>query len=188
MVTNQASGDQAQGIKASGNGAHSSAVPDKLVICRVDYANPIHARALATMLDMYARDVMGGAKPLSQFALGSVAAELAKRPHAFSVLAFVGETPVGLVNCFEGFSTFACKPLVNVHDLAVRPDFRKLGVARQMLGEVETIARERGCCKLTLEVLQGNTPAIHLYETTGFVGYQLAGGMGQAMFLQKPLT
>ena len=183
MVTNQASGDQAQG-----SGAHSCAVPNEFLICRVDYANPIHARALATMLDMYARDVMGGAKPLSQFALGSVAAELAKRPHAFSVLAFVGETPVGLVNCFEGFSTFACKPLVNVHDLAVHPDFRKLGVARQMLGEVENIARERGCCKLTLEVLQGNAPAIHLYETTGFVGYQPVGGMGQAMFLQKPLT
>ena len=140
------------------------------------------------MLDLYARDVMGGSKPLSQFAHRNVAAELAKRPHAFSVLAFVGETPVGLVNCFEGFSTFACKPLVNVHDLAVHPDFRKLGVARQMLALVESIARERGCCKLTLEVLQGNTPAIHLYETTGFVGYQLAGGMGQAMFLQKPLT
>ncbi len=168
--------------------AHQHASANELVICRVDYANTTHARALASMLDLYARDVMGGAKPLSQFAQRKVAAELAKRPHAFSVLAFVGETPVGLTNCFEGFSTFACKPLVNVHDLAVHPDFRKLGVARQMLALVESIARERGCCKLTLEVLQGNTPAIHLYETTGFVGYQLAGGMGQAMFLQKPLT
>jgi hypothetical protein len=27
------------------------------------------------------------------------------------------EVAVGLVNCFEGFSTFACKPLVNVHEL-----------------------------------------------------------------------
>jgi ribosomal protein S18 acetylase RimI-like enzyme len=136
---------------------------------------------------MYARDAMGGSKALNQVALKNVAAELAKRPHAFSVLAFVGETPVGLVNCFEGFSTFACKPLVNVHDLAVHPDFCKLGVARQMLGEVENIARERGCCKLTLEVLQGNAAAIRLYENIGFVGYQLVGGMGQAMFLQKPL-
>lgn len=157
-------------------------------VCRADYANPVHARALTQLLDMYAQDVMGGGKHLSQFALDNVAAELAKRPQAFSVLAFQGVEAVGLVNCIEGFSTFACKPLVNVHDVAVRPTHRKLGVARQMLALAEAIARERGCCKMTLEVLQGNAPAIKLYEDIGFVGYQLVESMGQAMFLQKPLN
>jgi ribosomal protein S18 acetylase RimI-like enzyme len=57
-----------------------------------------------------------------------------------------------------------------------------------MLREVEAVARERGCCKLTLEVLQGNTNAIRLYENIGFQGYQLVGSMGQAMFLQKWLA
>lgn len=159
-----------------------------LRVCRADYANPVHARALTQLLDMYAQDVMGGGKHLSQFALDNVAAELAKRPQAFSVLAFQGVEAVGLVNCIEGFSTFACKPLVNVHDVAVRPTHRKLGVARQMLALAEAIARERGCCKMTLEVLQGNAPAIKLYEDIGFVGYQLVESMGQAMFLQKPLN
>ena len=159
-----------------------------LRVCRADYANPVHARALTQLLDMYAQDVMGGGKHLSQFALDNVAAELAKRPQAFSVLAFQGVEAVGLVNCIEGFSTFACKPLVNVHDVAVRPTHRKLGVARQMLALAEAIARERGCCKMTLEVLQGNAPAIKLYEDIGFVGYQLVESMGQAVFLQKPLN
>ncbi len=159
-----------------------------LRVCRVDYANPVHARALTQLLDMYAQDVMGGGKHLSQFALDNVVAELAKRPQAFSVLAFQGDEAVGLVNCIEGFSTFACKPLVNVHDVAVRPTHRKLGVARQMLALAEAIARERGCCKMTLEVLQGNAPAIKLYEDIGFVGYQLVESMGQAVFLQKPLN
>ena len=31
---------------------------------------------------------------------------------------------VGLVNCIEGFSTFACRPLVNVHDVVVRESHR----------------------------------------------------------------
>jgi GNAT superfamily N-acetyltransferase len=59
--------------------------------------------------------------------------ELAARPQAFSVLAFDGDVPVGLVNCIEGFSTFKCRPLVNVHDVAVLASHRGRGVAEQML-------------------------------------------------------
>ena len=110
---------------------------------------------------------------------------MAARTQAFSVLAFADEKPVGLVNCFEGFSTFACRPLINVHDVAVLPQFRGQGIARKMLGLVEAIALQRGACKLTLEVLQGNSGAIHLYETLGFAAYQLDPAMGQARFLQK---
>ncbi len=159
-----------------------------LRVCRVDYANPVHAKALAELLDMYASDIMGGGKRLSRAVLDTLAAELGKRPQAFSVLAFKGEEAVGLVNCIEGFSTFAGKPLVNVHDVAVHSAHRQQGIARQMMVLVEAIARERGCCKLTLEVLQGNAPAIRLYGDIGFVGYQLVESMGQAVFLQKPLN
>ena len=168
--------------------AGSAATPLIVRVCRVNYADKAHAKALTSMLDMYARDPMGGGQALSQFAIENVAAELGKRPQAFSVLAIVGDQPAGLVNCIEGFSTFACKPLVNVHDVAVHPDFRQIGVAQKMLDLVETIARERGACKLTLEVLQGNAPALGLYGRIGFVGYQLVSSMGQAMFLQKLLT
>jgi hypothetical protein len=100
-----------------------ASAPD-IYICRADYANPSHALALVNLLDAYAQDPMGGSVPLSAFAKTNLARELAKRPQAFSVLAFTGDAadvPVGLVNCIEGFSTFACKPLVNVHDVAVLP-------------------------------------------------------------------
>ena len=50
---------------------------------------------------------------------------------------------------------------------------------------VDEIARERGACKLTLEVLQGNLGAVKLYERVGFAGYQLDPAMGQARFFQK---
>ena len=61
-------------------------------------------------------------------------------------------------------------------------------VGEQMLALVEQIARPRGACKLTLEVLQGNRSAITLYEQVGFAGYQLDSAMGQAQFLQKWLV
>ena len=157
-------------------------------VCRADYADPVHAAAIIALLDSYAIDPAGGAKPLSAFTRHNLVAALAVRPQAFSVLAFDAGEAVGLVNCFEGFSTFACAPLVNLHDVAVSPAYRGRGVGAQMLALVEDIARERGACKLTLEVLQGNRGAGRLYERLGFADYQLDPAMGHARFMQKWLA
>ena len=159
--------------------------PSDLRLCRADYHNPVHAAALVQLLDAYAQDPAGGGEALSEFAKANLARELAARPQAFSVLAFAGDKAVGLVNCIEGFSTFACRPLVNVHDVAVLAGFRGQRVGEQMLALVEQIAQERGACKLTLEVLAGNASAIRLYERVGFAGYQLDPAMGQAQFFHK---
>lgn len=158
---------------------------DGITTSRADYANPAHAAALVMLLDAYASDPAGGGQGLSDFAKANLVPGLAARPQAYSVLAFDGAQPVGLVNCIEGFSTFACKPLVNVHDVALLASHRGRGIAEQMLAEAEVVARERGAVKLTLEVLSGNRSAIRLYERIGFAGYQLDPAMGSAQFLQK---
>ena len=161
-----------------------------LFVVAVDYANPEHARSLVMLLDAYASDPAGGGEPLSDFAKTHLVRELAARPQAFSVLALEGDdlgsaVPVGLINCIEGFSTFACRPLVNVHDVVVLESHRGRRVGEQMLAVVEQIARARGACKLTLEVLEGNQPAMRLYQRIGFAGYELDPAMGQARFMQK---
>jgi ribosomal protein S18 acetylase RimI-like enzyme len=158
---------------------------ERITTLRADYANPAHAAALVLLLDAYASDPAGGGQGLTAFAKANLVASLAVRPQAYSVLAFDGEQPVGLVNCIEGFSTFACRPLVNVHDVAVLVSHRGRGIAELMLAQAELIARERGAVKLTLEVLSGNQPAMRLYERIGFAGYQLDPAMGSAQFLQK---
>ena len=56
-----------------------------------------------------------------------------------------------------------------------------------MLGKVELLARDRGCCKLTLEVLEGNAVARSAYEKFGFTGYELDPAMGKAHFWEKKL-
>jgi ribosomal protein S18 acetylase RimI-like enzyme len=152
---------------------------------RAIYADPMHASALVMLLDAYASDPAGGGEGLSDFAKTHLVASLAARPQAYSVLAFEGDQPVGLVNCIEGFSTFACRPLVNVHDVAVLVSHRGRGIAERMLALAEAIARERGAVKLTLEVLSGNQGAMRLYQRLGFAGYQLDPAMGTAVFLQK---
>ena len=150
----------------------------------VNYADCADAAALVQLLDAYAQDPAGGGEPLSDFAKDNLAVSLSQRA-AFSIIAVADGRPVGLVNCLEGFSTFACQTLVNVHDVAVVADFRGHGVGRVMLELAEREALRRGACKLTLEVLSNNLPARTLYERMGFADYQLSPDMGSACFMQK---
>ena len=160
----------------------------KIHVCRADYAHAHHAKVVVDLLDAYARDPMGGGEPLSDFAKANLVQCLAARPAAFSVLAFEDaseQRPMGLINCIEGFSTFACQPLVNVHDVVVLSDYRGQRVAEAMFAMVHELAVARGACKLTLEVLSGNASAIRLYQRLGFAQYQLDPAAGQAQFMQK---
>lgn len=156
-----------------------------ITVRRADYTDPADAQAIVALLDAYACDPAGGAQALDDDVKARLVAELAARPQAFSILAFDGEQPVGLVNCIEGFSTFKCKPLINVHDVAVLPGHRGRGIAEQMLALAERIGLERGAVKMTLEVLEGNAPALRLYQRVGYEGYQLDPALGCARFMQK---
>ncbi|KAF1045328.1 MAG: Acetyltransferase YpeA [Herbaspirillum frisingense] len=157
-------------------------------IIKADLGNAAHAAALFETLNAYASDIMGGGKQLSDYVRDNLAAELKKRPTAHVFLAFDGDRPAGLATCIEGFSTFSCKPLLNIHDLAVMPAYRGQGIARSLIARVEEEARALDCCKMTLEVLEGNTVARSLYRSCGFEGYELKAETGKAMFMHKPLA
>jgi GNAT superfamily N-acetyltransferase len=161
--------------------------PDTVEIIDADYCDPRHAGDIAALLNSYACDPMGGGAPLSGSVLASLADELSRRADAFSVLCYVNDRAAGLVNCFEGFSTFKCRPLFNVHDVVVLAEYRGRRISQRMLTRVEEIARQRGCCKLTLEVLERNHPAREAYRRFGFAGYQLDPVHGRAEFWEKPL-
>jgi ribosomal protein S18 acetylase RimI-like enzyme len=130
---------------------------------------------------------MGGGKPLEEYVIENVADELSRIPHAFSVICYVDNQAVGLVNCFELFSTFSCKPLINIHDVIVLKEYRGKGLSHKMLKKVEEISIEKGCCKLTLEVLSNNEIAKSSYKKFGFSSYELDPEAGQALFWEKLL-
>lgn len=160
---------------------------DNIDLFEADLSLADHSGAVIELLSIYALDPMGGGEPLSTYAKQNLVPELAKRSDVLIILAFENDFPVGLINCFEGFSTFMCKPLMNIHDVIVRPEYRGLGISTMMLQKVEQVARSRGCCKLTLEVLEGNQPAKAAYRSSGFTAYQLDPAMGQALFWEKKL-
>lgn len=154
-------------------------------VLEANYHHPEHAEAIVTMLDCYASDPMGGGAGLSERVKHNLIASLAKLPHAFSILCYKADVAVGLVNCFEVFSTFQCYPVINIHDVIVHPDYRGLGISQLLLDRVEEIACARGAGKITLEVLEKNVNAQSAYRKHGFAGYELDPLMGHALFWQK---
>jgi GNAT superfamily N-acetyltransferase len=152
-----------------------------------DFSNPAHDSAIVYLLNEYAKDEMGGGEELSAFTQTNLVSEMAKRSSIHVVIAFVDGKPAGLINCIESFSTFACKPILNIHDVVVLSEFRGKGISSLLLKKAEEIAVSLDCCKLTLEVLEGNKTAQAAYVANGFAGYQLDPVMGRAMFWQKKL-
>ena len=154
-------------------------------IIQADLQKAQHAKDLIFLLNAYACDPMGGGEPLSDYAKAHLAEALQQRPTAVAFLAYENDQPAAFSICFEGFSTFACQPLLNIHDFAVHPTFRGKGIAKDLMRFISDVAQARGCCKLTLEVLEGNAPARALYIDQGFATYELDPAMGGAIMMQK---
>ena len=154
-----------------------------------DYNDPKDAQVVVDLLNQYALDPMGGGEALSGSVKACLVEKLAALPTAFSVIGYVDKsTPIALANCFMGFSTFKAKPLVNIHDCYVNTQYQGLQVGQRLLAEIESIARDRGCCKVTLEVLEGNLRAQAAYKKFGFSSYALDEDNGSALFWEKALV
>jgi ribosomal protein S18 acetylase RimI-like enzyme len=156
-------------------------------IVEADLSLAQHKEAVLAMVDAYSRDPMGNGKPLDSDVRARLIRGLQEHPTTLIYLAFDDDNPVGAAVCFIGFSTFAAKPLINIHDFVVLPAVRGKGVGRRLLEAVEKKARELGCSKLTLEVMDNNHQALRMYQAAGFVRYALQEESGTAIFMSKPL-
>lgn len=166
-----------------------SPMSGNLKFVTADFQNAEHADAVVNLLSQAALDPMNGGGGLPQFAKDNLAQEIAKRPTIHCILAFAeDDAPAGIAVCVEGFSTFACAPLLNIHDMFVRDDHRRKGIAKRLLESAENLAKEKGCCKLTLEVLENNGPAQDAYRKAGYKGYELDPKNGRAMFWEKKIA
>jgi GNAT superfamily N-acetyltransferase len=156
-------------------------------VIEADLAVPAHAQAVLDLLDQYAQEPAGGGAALGEQVRRGLIPALRRRRDALILLAMQNSRPVGLLNAFEAFSTFAAAPLLNIHDVYVLPPLRGTGIGRALFEYAERVARHRGYCKMTLEVLSGNLPAQRLYSAQGFEAYALDERMGHALFWQKKL-
>jgi len=154
---------------------------------RADLDEPKHRIAVRELVAAYARDPMGSGSGLPEQVLDRLVPGLHAHPTSLVFLAFDGATPAGVAVCFVGFSTFAARSLINVHDLAVLPAYRRRGVGRGLLEQVERRARELDCVKITLEVREENTAALALYRSFGFGDADIGAGALRTWFLERRL-
>lgn len=158
---------------------------DSVKIVEADLNCKNHQQAVVDLIDAYAMDPMGNAGALPKDIKKALIPGLKEHPTTLIFLAMVNRLPVGIAVCFIGFSTFAARPLVNIHDLAVLPTHRSNGIGRLLLAGVERKALEMGCCKVTLEVLENNHPAIKMYAASGFSQATYPNEAGGALFFAK---
>lgn len=76
-------------------------------------------------------------------------------------------TPAGFALYFFNYSTWLGRPGIYLEDLFVLPEFRGLGIGKNLLQRVAAIAIEKNCLRLQWEVLDWNTPAIDFYRAMG---------------------
>lgn len=157
-----------------------------LEVVDADFGNRDHCGALLEILDSYAADPVGMGRPLAPDVRERLVPALRDHPTSVVLLALVDGRPVGMAVCFRGMSTFHARPLLNIHDLAVLPEWRGKGAGHALLAAVEERARTWACCRLTLEVQDDNTGARKLYESVGFSD-SVVGTSRPTWFMTKPL-
>jgi ribosomal protein S18 acetylase RimI-like enzyme len=161
-------------------------------IRKADLAVAEDRTLLIHLLNAYAEDPMGGGESLSETTKATLAEKLHNFPTSHVWFAYCNdgsnEVGCGLCTCFEGFSTFAAKRLMNIHDMGVLPAYRGKGIASRLMAEVEQYCKGKGdFCKVTLEVLSNNHPAKSCYAKYGFAPYELGEDAGHAEFWQKKI-
>ena len=122
---------------------------DSVQVVEADLRSRPHRDALVRLLDTYAQDEMGIGRPLEDAVSQRLVEELQEHPCCLILLAQVESKSVGLAICFLGYSTFAARPLVNLHDLIVEPGFRGQGIGC-------TVARSSGNPRAGAGLLQGD--------------------------------
>lgn len=159
----------------------------QIIVVEADLSRADHQQATLPLLNAYAMDPMGDGKPLSETARRDLIPGLQNHPTTMVFLAYRDHEAVGLAICFRGFSSFAARPLVNLHDFFVVPECRGTGVGRTLLAAIEQRARQTGCCKLTLEVQENNRHARAVYAAAGFQQAVHVPEAGGSLFLAKRL-
>lgn len=73
----------------------------------------------------------------------------------------------GVMIWYRTYSTFPARSGLFLEDLYVRPEFRRRGIARALLRQLVSHAREEDANRIGWVVLDWNTPAMEFYDRIG---------------------
>jgi len=139
-----------------------------LTFVEIDLENQEHIEALINLLDTYMRDPMGSNAPMPDDLASKIISGLKEYSAYLGFLVKADGRYAALANCNRNFSTFKAKPLINIHDFVVHPDFRGQGIGQFLLDEIAAYGEQHGFCRVNLEVRDDNEKAQKLYKKAGF--------------------
>lgn len=134
----------------------------------IDLNKEEHCKQLIRLLDAYMQDDMGNGSPMPKGLAPKILDGLKNYSGYLGFFALVDGQYAALANCNKNYSTFKAKPLINIHDFVVHPDFRGKGVGKFLLDSIANYGKANGYCRVNLEVRNDNLKAQKLYQKAGF--------------------
>lgn len=133
---------------------------------QIHQATSVDIDDLTLLFDAY-RQFYGQA-PAPMAAAAFIAERLAKSESViFLARGETGEA-IGFAQLYPAFSSVAMKRMWYLNDLFVATSARQQGVARALLKQVATFARETDALTVKLATAVSNLPAKALYESEGY--------------------
>jgi ribosomal protein S18 acetylase RimI-like enzyme len=138
-------------------------------VYEADLLDKDNSDILFNLINTYMADPMGGvATQLKNAKKNLLIDGLIESPSSLIFFCKKGNDVIGASVCFVAFSTFLVRPLINIHDLIILPEYRKCGAGTALMIAIEEKARALNCAKITLEVRYDNYNAKKLYKKCGF--------------------
>ncbi|SON48374.1 Acetyltransferase family protein [Vibrio tapetis subsp. tapetis] len=134
---------------------------------RIDINNNLQRSQFNQLFNEYAKAVSANLDPL-------VTNKIFELPYFHGFLCYIEQQPVAFAVCFESFSTYRSKKVLNIHDFMVSLNHRGQGMGKILLAGIEQHCIEQDFLKITLEVDEDNIAAQKLYTSCRFEDHQVA--------------
>jgi len=136
-------------------------------ILHIDVKSPEQRAQFEVLFNEYSSDLSANIESY-------VVKQLFGLPYFHGFICYVNGEPGAFAVCFESYSTYRSKRILNIHDFMVSSNYRGKGVGKALLGGIEHYCGDNEYLKITLEVDQNNLVAQNLYSAAGYEDFQMA--------------
>lgn len=124
------------------------------------------AKSICTLIKEFA-PTQGASPPDDEAGSRLIEDAFSETPRLEICLAVNGEQVAGYAATYYTYSTFLGKPTLHIEDLFVHRDHRNHGIGSQLLEHCFSIAKEKNCGRVELNVHKENEAALKLYQKNG---------------------
>lgn len=138
----------------------------KTLVTHIDSGNAEHKTVLESLFNEYTTGLTGKFQ-------SKVISRLFELSYFHGFICFVDDKPAGFAVCFESYSTYRDRKIMNIHDFMVSDSYRGQGLGKVQLNGIEQYCRDNNYLKITLEVDDDNLVAKKLYSACNYEDYRI---------------